>query len=584
MPAKLKQKSAYKHRRQRLSRWQLLSYAAYLFGNLLYYVGTIVERSAFYARRRLRRAGRALARGFGRLFAGLGRLLRATVGTACLDLLNPVLEPLRVALRCRKERKSLSAEEYDDYAAQARHRLRAGRHHRFSRFLNTAAPIVATVLLVTVFSYVARATFALQLQVQGEFVGYVSQESEYIDAKRMLQSRMVNVEGADWVDRTSYTIAIVDKEKLTGTAELANNILLASGTDITEGTGVFVGGVFLGCTSDSEKIHERIDAIIDQYKGYVTDAQDAVVRFRHQIELVDGIFPTSTVKDYDYFDSMIESDIRTDLVYTFAAGDSIDKIASLNSLTVDKLKELNPTADFDNLTAGTKLLVAQNERLFSVRTLVVQTYIESIAYSTTVIPNSNYEAGYYQIVDRGSSGENEVTVEIEYQNGVEISRTIVETKQITPVVDETIIIGTKPPAGTDAGAVGTGYLMVPVKDYLYIFRGWIPGVHRGIDYTAARGTPVYAADNGVVTFAGWHGAGNTGFGNYVAIDHNNSMKTHYAHLDGYTVKIGDIVTKGQLIGFVGATGNSTGFHLHFAITINNSWVPAEPYLRGDSHM
>ena len=62
MPAKLKQKSAYKHRRQRLSRWQLLSYAAYLFGNLLYYVGTIVERSAFYARRRLRRAGRALAR------------------------------------------------------------------------------------------------------------------------------------------------------------------------------------------------------------------------------------------------------------------------------------------------------------------------------------------------------------------------------------------------------------------------------------------------------------------------------------------------------------------------------------------
>ncbi|MFN8443186.1 MAG: M23 family metallopeptidase [Caldilineaceae bacterium] len=86
--------------------------------------------------------------------------------------------------------------------------------------------------------------------------------------------------------------------------------------------------------------------------------------------------------------------------------------------------------------------------------------------------------------------------------------------------------------------------------------------HRAIDIAANWGTPVAAADRGVVIRSGWN---NQGYGLFVVIDHNIDYVTLYAHLSRTFVEEGDIVAKGQLIGAVGSTGNSTGPHLHFEI-------------------
>ena len=76
------------------------------------------------------------------------------------------------------------------------------------------------------------------------------------------------------------------------------------------------------------------------------------------------------------------------------------------------------------------------------------------------------------------------------------------------------------------------------------------------------GAPVEAADSGYVIAAGWD---NSGYGRIVLIDHGNGFQTLYAHLKVYYVKAGDSVAKGQKIGEVGVTGNSSGPHLHFEI-------------------
>jgi murein DD-endopeptidase MepM/ murein hydrolase activator NlpD len=86
--------------------------------------------------------------------------------------------------------------------------------------------------------------------------------------------------------------------------------------------------------------------------------------------------------------------------------------------------------------------------------------------------------------------------------------------------------------------------------------------HRAIDIAAVMGTPVTAADRGVVIRAGWN---NQGYGLFVVIDHNIDYVTLYAHLSEVLVKEGDVVAQGQVIGKVGSTGNSTGPHLHFEI-------------------
>ncbi len=86
--------------------------------------------------------------------------------------------------------------------------------------------------------------------------------------------------------------------------------------------------------------------------------------------------------------------------------------------------------------------------------------------------------------------------------------------------------------------------------------------HRAIDISSWEGAPVEAADSGYVVAAGWD---DSGYGRMLVIDHGNGFQTLYAHLKVYYVKVGDSVAKGQRIGEVGVTGNSTGPHLHFEV-------------------
>jgi len=94
--------------------------------------------------------------------------------------------------------------------------------------------------------------------------------------------------------------------------------------------------------------------------------------------------------------------------------------------------------------------------------------------------------------------------------------------------------------------------------------------HIGLDYACRLGDPIYAADNGVVTIAGWNG----GYGILVEVNHGNGFVTRYAHFSDIVVGCGQAVYQGQLLGYCGSTGWSTGPHLHFEIRHNG--VPQNP--------
>lgn len=95
-------------------------------------------------------------------------------------------------------------------------------------------------------------------------------------------------------------------------------------------------------------------------------------------------------------------------------------------------------------------------------------------------------------------------------------------------------------------------------------------MHRGIDFAAPTGTPIYAAGNGVVEFLG----SRSGYGNYIRIRHNGTYKTAYAHLSRYASGLsnGSRVQQGEVIGYVGSTGMSTGPHLHYEVIVNGEQV------------
>jgi murein DD-endopeptidase MepM/ murein hydrolase activator NlpD len=105
--------------------------------------------------------------------------------------------------------------------------------------------------------------------------------------------------------------------------------------------------------------------------------------------------------------------------------------------------------------------------------------------------------------------------------------------------------------------------------------GWRWGrMHEGIDIGVGYGTPIHAAASGRVVYAGWM----SGYGNLVAIDHGRGISTAYGHQSRIAVSVGQIVSQGQTIGYVGCTGHCFGPHLHFEVRINGGPVDPLGYL------
>src|SRR4051794_3266094 len=130
---------------------------------------------------------------------------------------------------------------------------------------------------------------------------------------------------------------------------------------------------------------------------------------------------------------------------------------------------------------------------------------------------------------------------------------------------------TSPGSGTPSHA---GFVW-PVSGPVTSPFGWRWGrMHEGIDIGVAYGTPIHAAASGTVIYCGWM----EGYGNLVAVDHGNGIATGYAHQSSIAVTCGQRVAQGQVVGYVGSTGHSTGPHLHFEVRVNGSPVDPLGYL------
>ena len=130
------------------------------------------------------------------------------------------------------------------------------------------------------------------------------------------------------------------------------------------------------------------------------------------------------------------------------------------------------------------------------------------------------------------------------------------------------------PAGPMSAPSAAG-LVWPLSGTLTSGFGYRWGrMHEGIDIAVPEGTPVRSAKSGTVILASYYG----GYGNYICVDHGGGLSTCYAHLSGYASSTGQRVSQGQIIGYSGNTGSSTGPHLHFEVRINGAAQDPMAYL------
>lgn len=196
---------------------------------------------------------------------------------------------------------------------------------------------------------------------------------------------------------------------------------------------------------------------------------------------------------------------------------------------------------------------------------------EEIPFSTVIIPDDTRYSGEQEKIE-GALGKKEIVNEIIYLNGNIVASNLVKEVIIEEAKNTLIYRGTKNPysdgiafleSPTRGGSLTSGY-----------GERW-ESFHKGIDIAGNTGDNVYSAMDGEVIYAQYN---NGGYGNLVIVKHDNDMITYYAHLQGFKVNCGDIISKGDVLGYVGNTGISTGPHLHFELRVNNAPVDPTAYI------
>ena len=203
---------------------------------------------------------------------------------------------------------------------------------------------------------------------------------------------------------------------------------------------------------------------------------------------------------------------------------------------------------------------------------VYETEVEEIPFETVYISDPTLVYNTEKVVTEGVVGEISYTYEIITSGGVQISKTLVEQKITREVQNRVIHVGDDP-------TTPYGELIAPTQGKLTSCYGYRPNVgasnyHYGIDIAWKKGTPIVAADGGIVTVVKTIDS----FGLYLCIDHGGEMVTLYSHLDSTTVKVGDRVARGQVIGYMGESGNATAPCLHFEVRVNGDRVNPLKYV------
>jgi murein DD-endopeptidase MepM/ murein hydrolase activator NlpD len=318
--------------------------------------------------------------------------------------------------------------------------------------------------------------------------------------------------------------------------------------------------VTLASQTDAEAVLERVTA------GYLNNGSDLLeASIKEDIQI--GETPANSVVSEDITDvdaavSYILTGTKEPRIYTVQSGDTVWEITRANGISQDELVKSNPGLIPHKLKIGQQLNLYETKPYLTIRTVEVANEVESIAFTTNYQNSDELYKGQSQVLVAGVPGVKSKQTQITKENGI-----VVESVELGSVITaepqpQTSLVGTKPLETF----TGSGQLISPLT-HIEISSGFGSRGkrrHLGVDMRSPKGSPIYAADGGVVTASSYQGS----YGNLIVLNHGNGLETYYAHCESLLVSIGDVVAQGQQIGTVGISGNATGYHLHFEVRVN----------------
>ncbi len=443
----------------------------------------------------------------------------------------------------------------------------------FIRDFSYWAPALSAVGVIAILLSTNFYTLALKVTVNGETVGYVSNESEFSSLVSSVEDDLGDTIGENYVMKTSpeYSFAVVDKNKVS-TEEMYNDVYSAVCEEIGEHYGLYVDGKLIAAAEKEDTLTTILNELKEPHK---TGAENESVEFVANVEIKKGIFAPSNFIGEDAIRALFSASTNP-RYYIIQEDDYLSDICKATGLTKAQIYSLNPELDERRLVPGRKVNISQPDVYLGIKIVKTVSYTEDIAYETVKIKDDSLYKTQTKVKTSGRKGEKAITAEITYVDGAQISKKIISEKVTREPTTREVYVGTKALPVTTSPLAGTGTFIRPISGgYTSCAYGGYRG-HKGVDLTmsGAHGKPIYASASGTVIQAGWSG----GYGKCVKISHSNGYTTWYAHMSSYNVSVGDTVYQGQQIGRIGSTGNSTGPHLHFELRINGTAVNPMRYI------
>lgn len=438
-----------------------------------------------------------------------------------------------------------------------------GEEGVFYTAFNYIMPIVSIAFLVGVVRYGLSLEYGIAVDFNGREIGIISAEADFEKAEREVQQRISYVETDKTIDLSAnFSLKVIsDNDKLLSADQLANEMLEASDEKLTEAWGIYIDGKFIAAVQDKNKIQ---DALADRLLNYRVDGDVHDLSYKNKIEYTQGIYLQDSVMDEKPAIEMLTSSTEKNGVYIAQAGDTVVSVCQKYNMSLDDFKKLNPYNAASSLKSGQIVNILETESYLPIQYVKEFETLSFLDYETVEYETSSLNVGVRTILVKGAPGEKVSNTEITYVDGIERSRKTVSSVVTKEPVIEQIGIGTYSahPDPSCRPVTGSGEMGWPLDG------GWISDTfisdrnHKGLDIAANEGTDIYAASDGVVISAGWNSGG---YGYMVQIDHMNGYQTIYGHMSAVFAAENQTVTRGQLIGAVGNTGNSSGPHCHFEV-------------------
>ncbi len=450
----------------------------------------------------------------------------------------------------------------------------------FKTLLNYLAPAVGVVLLCLTVQYFSGLTIAVSVSLDGNHIGYVSDETVYNQAAKMFQQRIVYEDNAEKIDtHPLFSVEITDTAKVLNEDQVVDSMIRMSDQDIVQAGGIYIDHKFYGAVTETEAINAAMEEMLAKHR---TGKPNETVQFVKPIEIKKGLYLTSTVKHQQEIVDLLHSEVADEVTYTVEQGDTPSGVAKKNNIPYSEFKAMNPNCETKFLV-GQKMYLAKSEPFLAVEVVLRETYKTETMYATETVKDNTKSISYRKVTQAGVKGITEYTADIHYINGVETARDILSSKVLQTVVNQKEVVGNKvysesyssPVTSSGNGSLSGLNFVDPIRGGKVTTR--FKASHRALDIAITNGTPIHAAEAGTVVLARYYGS----YGNCIIIDHGNNVQTLYAHAERLKAKVGQSVAKGEVISWVGHTGRvygRTGNHLHFEIRSNGKQLNPAKYI------